>query len=270
MNTYTTSQYGGGPSGAGQKGIHLQTTDNEDEDCPPEFTTLANEIEKSKWSHIDDLDEFFNRVYVYHQNHGMPSLVLMEFLNLFQILFLACFSIFMLECVDYATLFQNQKVISDKVNNTVVKKNKISDVVFPLDQCVQKISFKMWLVLVVVIIFWLFRVIKAIYSIARYAEIRSFYINALNIQTKDLPNITWHEVQEKLLQMQKKHHLCVHKTELTELDIYHRILRFKNYQVAMVNQGLLPPRIEMPIMGQWVFLTTGFKYNFEFLFFCKS
>lgn len=72
----------------------------------------------------------------------------------------------------------------------------------------------------------------------------------LYILKKDLPNITWHEVQEKLLQMQKKHHLCIHKQELTELDIYNRILRFKNYQVAMVNQGLLPPRIDVPIIGQ--------------------
>ena len=82
-----------------------------------------------------------------------------------------------------------------------------------------------------------------------------------------MPNITWHEVQEKLLQMQVTHHLCVHKQELTELDIYNRILRFKNYEVAMINQGILPPRCEVPGLGQLICLTTGFKYNFEFLFF---
>jgi autophagy-related protein 9 len=174
----------------------------------------------------------------------------------------------MIECVDYETIFQSQKVISDLVkNDTVVKKNSIKDVVFPIGQCVSRISLKLWLVLLVVIVFWTFRFIKAIYNITRYAEIKSFFTNALNIQTKDLPNITWHEVQEKLLLMQKKHHLCVHKQELTELDIYHRILRFKNYQVAMVNQGLLPAKINVPFLGQCIYLTTGLKYNFEFLFF---
>ena len=108
----------------------------------------------------------------------------------------------------------------------------------------------MWLILIIIIVFWLFRLIKAIYNIARYAEIKAFYSSALNIQTKDLPNITWHEVQERLLQMQKKHHLCVHKQELTELDIYNRILRFKNYEVAMVNQSLLPPKVDVPFLGQ--------------------
>lgn len=55
---------------------------------------------------------------------------------------------------------------------------------------------------------------------------------------------------ERLLQMQKKYHLCIHKQDLTELDIYNRILRFKNYLVAMVNQGILPPKIDVPLFGQ--------------------
>ena len=107
---------------------------------------------------------------------------------------------------------------------------------------------------------------------------------------KDLQNITWNEVQERLLLAQKKRHMCVHKLELTELDIYNRILRFKNYKVAMINQGLLPPKIDLPFVGQQlqrilsslylfticilfvlslyrIFLTNGFMYNFDFLFF---
>lgn len=248
------------------KGLNGPPTDNEDEDFPPQFH-LLHEQEKSRWSHIDDLDEFFTRVYHYHQNHGMPSLVFLEVLKLFQIFFLATFSIFMIECIDYTTLFQNQKIVKDPTNSSFVKKTHISDVVYPFGQCVSRISLKFWIILIVVSIFWLFRLVKAIYNISRYAEIRSFYISALNIQTSDLPNITWHEVQEKLLQMQIKYHLCVHKQELTELDIYNRILRFKNYEVAMVNQGILPPRFEAPGFGQLICLTTAFKYNFEFLFF---
>nr|AWV66659.1 autophagy-related protein 9 [Brachionus plicatilis] len=249
------------------RGLNAQSTDNEEEDYPPQLTTLTHEIGKSKWSHIDDLDEFFARVYHYHQNHGMPSLILTEFLNLFQIVFLAFFSVFMLECVNYNFLFQSQHVISDKKNNSFVEKRSLHDVIYPLNQCVNNVDFKIWFSIVIVFIFWVFRLIKAIYNIARYAEIRSFYISALNIHTNDLPNITWNEVLEKLLQMQKKHHLCIHKQELTELDIYNRILRFRNYLVAMVNQGILPPKIDVPIFGQLVLLTTGFKYNFEFLFF---
>lgn len=167
------------------KGLNGPPTDNEDEDFPPQFHNEADQ-ERSRWSHIDDLDEFFTRVYQYHQNHGMPSLVFMEILNLFQILFLAVFSIFMFECVDYETLFQNQKVIKDKLNSTIVKKTSIADVVYPFGQCVDRISFKNWIVLLLVIVFWLFRLVKAVYNISRYAEIRAFYLSALNIETVSL------------------------------------------------------------------------------------
>lgn len=222
----------------------------------------------ARWSHIDDLDEFFTRVYQYHQNHGMPSLVLQELLNLFQILFLATFSIFMIECVDYKKLFESQKVVRDPANNTFVAKTHVSDVVLAPGACAARISFKFWLVLLVVAFFWLFRLVKAVYNISRYHEIRAFYQSALQLSTADLPNITWHEVQQRLLAVQMKYHLCVHKQELTELDIYNRILRFKNYQVAMVNQGLLPPRFRLPGLGlQCINLTSGFMYNFELLFF---
>lgn len=68
--------------------------------------------------------------------------------------------------------------------------------------------------------------------------------------------------------------MCIHKQELTELgkvgccmwtftltydiyeflffktDIYHRILRFKNYTVAMVNKSLLPLKFRVPFMGE--------------------
>jgi autophagy-related protein 9 len=174
----------------------------------------------------------------------------------------------MFDCVDYTRLFQNQKVVNDIKNTSFVEKTQLTDVIYPIGKCFERISTTAWIILIIVIVFWLFRALSAIYNIARYSEIKSFYSKILNIQTKDLTNLTWHEVQEKLLQMQKKHQFCVHKQELTELDIYNRILRFKNYQVAMVNQGLLPAKFTLPILGtDLICLTSGFKYNFEFLFF---
>lgn len=83
----------------------------------------------------------------------------------------------------------------------------------------------------------------------------------------NLPYYTWQEVQARIVQIQKEHQICIHKKELTELDIYHRILRFKNYMVAMVNKSLLPIRFRLPLLGDTVFYTRGLKYNFELIFF---
>lgn len=61
--------------------------------------------------------------------------------------------------------------------------------------------------------------------------------------------------------------MCIHKKDLTELDIYHRILRFKNYMVAMVNKSLIPVHLKVPIYGNVIFFSRGLKYNIELLFF---
>nr|CAD7453425.1 unnamed protein product [Timema tahoe] len=83
----------------------------------------------------------------------------------------------------------------------------------------------------------------------------------------DLDNLTWHEVQHRVREVQLEQQMCIHKRDLSELDIYHRILRFKNYMVAMVNKSLLPIRLRLPFLGEVVFLTRGLKYNIELLLF---
>jgi len=42
----------------------------------------------------------------------------------------------------------------------------------------------------------------------------------------DLDNLTWHEIQHKVREVQLEQQICIHKRDLTELDIYHRILRY--------------------------------------------
>ena len=97
---------------------------------------------------------------------------------------------------------------------------------------------------------WLFRVVKVLYNMVLYWEMRAFYTSALKISPAELPNLTWHEVQARLLEVQKVQQMCVHKADLTQLDIYHRILRFKNYTIAMVNKELLPLKFRLPFLGE--------------------
>ncbi|NWX17500.1 ATG9A protein, partial [Aegotheles bennettii] len=116
-------------------------------------------------------------------------------------------------------------------------------------------------------LFWLWRLGKVLRSLLAYWDIRSFYISALGIPSEALCNYSWQEVQARLMARQRRQQMCVHKRELTELDIHHRILRFKNYTVAMVNKSLLPLRFHLPLLGPIVFLTQGLKYNLELLLF---
>lgn len=61
--------------------------------------------------------------------------------------------------------------------------------------------------------------------------------------------------------------MCIHKESLTELDIYHRILRFPNYFIAMVNKGVIPLKFLFPFVGEVVFLTRGLRYNIDLILF---
>lgn len=49
-----------------------------------------------------------------------------------------------------------------------------------------------------------------------------YYISLLQ---SDLAWVNWSTIQDRVREAQPEHHMCVHKQEINELDIYHRILR---------------------------------------------
>jgi len=138
-----------------------------------------------------------------------------------------------------------------------------------MGDCVKSISLLYWSLLVVAAIFFVLQFFKVLYHMTQYWEIKMFFNIALKIADSELDNFTWHEIQKRVIEVQKEQEMCIHKRELTELDICHRILRHKNYMVAMINKNLLPLRLKLPMIGEVIFLTRGLKYNIELLLFCK-
>ena len=76
----------------------------------------------------------------------------------------------------------------------------------------------------------MFRFVKVLYHLHLYLEIRSFYAQALHISSSLLLNMTWHEVQKRLIDVQKEQQMCIHKAELTQLDIYHRLVEQRPFE----------------------------------------
>ncbi|XP_067385535.1 autophagy-related protein 9A isoform X2 [Emydura macquarii macquarii] len=223
---------------------------------------------KSPWHHIENLDLFFSRVYNLHQKNGFTCMLIGEIFELMQFIFVVAFTTFLVSCVDYDILFAN-KMVNHSQHSSEPVKVTLPDAFLPPSVCNSRIQANGFLISILVIagVFWIHRLIKFIYNICCYWEIHSFYINALKIPMSNLPYYTWQEVQARIVQIQKEHQICIHKKELTELDVYHRILRFKNYMVAMVNKSLLPIRFHLPMLGDTIFYTRGLKYNFELIFF---
>uniref|UniRef100_UPI00358F4151 autophagy-related protein 9A-like isoform X2 n=1 Tax=Myxine glutinosa TaxID=7769 RepID=UPI00358F4151 len=227
------------------------------------------EANKARWNHIENLDYFFTRIYHFHQKNGFACMMMAEFFELVQFLFVVTFTTFLVNCVDYDILFANKRPTDTPGRQDIPRKVRLEDAIFPEVQCRRRIEQNSWIIFLLVIAatFWIYRLVKVIYNYFCYLEIRSFYINALHIPMSELPNYSWQEVQERILAVQKDQQMCIHKRELTELDLHHRILRFKNYLVAMVNKSLLPLSLPVPFMGSIIFLTQGLKYNLELLLF---
>lgn len=220
---------------------------------------VVPEGNKARWNHIEDLDSFFTRMYHYHQNHGFACMILQEVLELVQFIYVIVFATFLFHCVDYSVLFKYKPAKSHKTT--------ISDVIVSSSECLASMGPFTWICLLVAAISWILRLLKVVYHCMQFWDIKQFFNIALKIPDADLDNLTWHEVQKRVREVQKEQEMCIHKRELTELDIYHRILRFKNYMVAMINKSLLPVRLKVPIIGEISFMTSGLKYNLDLLLF---
>lgn len=226
---------------------------------------LVPENSKSRWSHIEDLDSFFKNVYSYHQGHGFRVMMLHKFSELFQVLFIVLLTVYLFQCVRYDVLFNNQPK-ELKVGATG-EKVTLADVTIPLGECSAGFGFYTFGFLLVSISFWLMKFLAVTYQVFQYWDIKLFYNHALHIADDELGSLTWYDVQKRLLEAQADHLMCIHKQQLSGLDIYHRILRWKNYNVALVNKDLLPLRITIPGAGDTVFFSQGLKYNIEWLLF---
>ncbi|CAK8695951.1 autophagy-related protein 9A-like [Clavelina lepadiformis] len=230
------------------------------------FLMPVPDTNKARWHHIEDLDNFFVRVYQYHQQHGFLYIILEQCFKLAQFVFVVVVSTLLAVCVDYNILF-GDKLPPEFHSNNTTEKVGFTDI-FRSD-CPERIGNHTWLsfLLIIALVVWLLKAIKIVFNLIQLLDIRRFYRMALHVKENELDNLTWHEIQRRLMSVQEEQQMCIHKQQLTELDIYNRILRFKNYMVAMVNKGLLPPRMNFPLLGDIVFFTQSLKYNMELIFF---
>ncbi|KAG7172558.1 autophagy-related protein 9A-like [Homarus americanus] len=241
-----------------------------DDDLSPDTHTsmvfhVVPKSSKSRWNHLEDLDSFFTRVYQYHQNHGLLCMMLQQIFELAQFIFIIVFTSFLFTCVDYDILFRNK--FPPDFNVTLTDKITLPDAIRTHDQCMEHYTWKMVIVILLASVFWVLRLFHAGFTFFQFWEIKLFFNKALGIHDQELGNITWEEVEQRVMDVQVEQRMCIHKEVLTELDIYHRILRFTNYFIAMVNKEIIPLKFEVPFNGEMVFLTKGLRFNIEMLLF---
>lgn len=251
-------------------GEENETPDEQDDLSPQNHSGMLFHVEpksnKSRWNHMEDLDTFFIRVYHYHQKNGFVCMLLQHLFELLQFIFVIFFTSFLFTCIDYDIVFRN-KLPSDQVNITGTHKITITDAILTHDECAANFTWKLNFFIVMATFVWILKIVYFGLIIFQYWEIKQFFNRALSIQDGDLSNITWEEVEQRVMEVQVEQRMCIHKEVLTELDIYHRILRFDNYFIAMVNKEVIPLKFDIPFIGEVIFLTKGLRYNVDALLF---
>uniref|UniRef100_UPI00398F6BB1 uncharacterized protein n=1 Tax=Pristiophorus japonicus TaxID=55135 RepID=UPI00398F6BB1 len=154
-------------------------------DSPPGEEDLLVHVadgSKSPWHHIENLDLFFSRIYHLHQKNGFLCMLLTEMFELVQFVFVVTFTTFLINCVDYDILFANKLVNSTQRGNQLVKVT-LPDAFLPPQVCTAKIRQNVLITFILLIagVFWVHRLVKFIYNICCYWEIRAFYRSALRI-----------------------------------------------------------------------------------------
>lgn len=229
--------------------IHVLPTDRKDGPQP--------------WQHyMQDLDDFFIRLYKYHQKHGFACLVCSQLLDLILIIYSVVLPVFLLNYIDYDILFKNKALPNSSTAANPTAKVHIYDIVRPLSSV--SIPPTQIIAILLACIFWLWKLVKTIHSIMVNLTIKQFCKQVLHIT--DCSSLSWQDVQTKLIGAK---HLCMahDDVQFNELDVHNRILRHANYMIAMINRGVLPVYFRLPLIGEITYFTQGLIYNCQLLFF---
>ncbi|CAJ0939953.1 unnamed protein product, partial [Mesorhabditis belari] len=225
----------------------------------------SSSSQEHRWEHIENLDQFFTRVYEYHQGGGYLCIAAKHVFSLAQFVFIVIFSTFFLQCIDYDVLFRNTNSTASGEFIPPGTKRHFGDAI--VDSCAQHLHPFIIIAIAMAVIFWASRVIKTGYYLLQLREIQEFYTHALSIEDNQLSNLTWHSIVTRICEVQPRLHIIVNFETISPIDLYHRILRFKNYFVALVNQRVLPPVLKVPFYGEVPYLPNGLKANLEWLLF---
>lgn len=223
---------------------------NDDDDVVINVVPHSGET-SSLWRHyINDLDFFFKKIYKYHQYGGFNAIVVKYITQLIQFAFVVFLTFIVINVVNY-----------DIISETNIRNRTLADLFKNRDQ----IYLYNWQYPVLFIIFvsFIWRTIKLARKGQIYFGIKQFYAEALRI--KDCNLFTWQEIQNRLIEAER---ICLFQGKnLTELDVHNRLLRRKNYLIALINKQLLPIYYRVPFIGEVIYFPKGLLYCFQLLLF---
>eukprot|EP00516_Mucochytrium_quahogii_P000446 CAMPEP_0203751134 /NCGR_PEP_ID=MMETSP0098-20131031/5254_1 /ASSEMBLY_ACC=CAM_ASM_000208 /TAXON_ID=96639 /ORGANISM=" , Strain NY0313808BC1" /LENGTH=676 /DNA_ID=CAMNT_0050640721 /DNA_START=169 /DNA_END=2196 /DNA_ORIENTATION=+ len=190
--------------------------------------------EEEEWVGTANLDEFFSRVYSYYYEGGFSCIVAKSVVNILTLGFTVVFSTFLLGFVNWHGLMSCKDEATCK---------GFYEYVITLDDH-DSLAFRVFVVLycLVFTIYWLYTVVSFIPTIRRSWEIRSFFIRLLKIPTRELQTMEWSEIVNRMIHLQEsgEYPIQINGSSFGPKEVVMRIMRKKNYFIALINERVLP------------------------------
>ena len=131
-------------------------------------------------------------------------MMLREFFDILQFLFMVALTVFCACFLNYPLLFANSKVHLSKDNNDTAEiiKISLSDGIYSFEEAMSHMHWTIIIVLLVATLFLLCRLAYAAHNAYRARHTREFFVNALKIDEDNLLDVTWDEVKKQLMEVQ--------------------------------------------------------------------
>ncbi|KAI9253926.1 autophagy protein Apg9-domain-containing protein [Phascolomyces articulosus] len=202
-----------------------------------------------RWANVNDLDDFFKRVYDYYMGRGMYCILLARFLNLLTLAFVIGFSTFLIGCVEYSEIPNH---------------SSLSDVLVP--QCISRLSGTKTMFLVIFILWWIWQALRFILDWPALKEMHEFYYHLLEIPDEDIQTVAWQTVLERITKIHEDNPTTASTSpyRVDEHAVTSRIMRQENYLIALFNKRKLDITIPLPVLRNMRMFTRDLEWNVAF------
>ncbi|KAL3426310.1 autophagy protein Apg9 [Phlyctema vagabunda] len=211
-------------------------------------TLSSNPREKAMWTwvNVTNLDDFMHQVYGYYLSSGVWCILLEEALGLLRTIFVAFFTTFLTQCIDY---------------KKIPGSSRTAEVLIP--QCTKKISGMPNVALWLFALYVIGKLYQCLTDIPRLMRIHDFYLYLLDIPDGDMQTISWQDIVARIMALRdanpitaiapvapglRKYIGTQNKERLDAHDIANRLMRKENYLIALFNKDILDLTLPIPFL----------------------
>ena len=211
-----------------------------------------------RWANVENLDTFLTEVYIYYLGNGFLSIMLQRSLQLLSFAFVAGFTIFLGNCINY-----------DKLRRS----GNMAQILVP--KCAGHMSGGANLAIWVLSFFWIMKLFQYLLDIRRLWKLHDFYQYLLGISDLEIQSISWQEVVSRLMVLRDanpttaamlpaKHRRFLgsqSKQRMDAHDIANRLMRKENYMIALFNKNILDLTLPLPFIGKRQLFSRTLEWN---------